>query len=64
MAAGDKDTKDIKALKTQILGEVMDELNRREEELATDIYGSRDYSDGVRFEVGRMQLWLSDQMEK
>ena len=47
-----------------ILQEVIDECDRREVEMHKDLYASRDYSDGVRFENGRLQVWLNQQMEK
>ena len=53
-----------KAQKTLIFQEVMEELNRREVEMHKDTYASRDYCDGVRFEVGRLQEWLKEMMEK
>ena len=46
-----------------VLQEMMDELNRRGEEMHKDLYASRDYSDGVRFEVRRLQAWLNEKME-
>lgn len=52
-----------KAQVSIVLQEVMEELNRREEEMHKDIYASRDYSDGVRFENRRMQQWLNEKME-
>ncbi len=69
MASGNKDnkdtiSKDIKALRNQVFLEVKVELNRREIEMGTDVYANRPYSDGVRFEVGRMQQWLNEQMAK
>ena len=53
-----------KAQRNLVLQEVMDECDRREVEMHTDKYASRDYSDGVRFENGRLQQWLSNQMGK
>lgn len=53
-----------KAQRNLVMQELMDECNRREIEMHTDRYASRDYSDGVRFEVGRLQQWLSNQMGK
>ena len=52
-----------KAQRGVVLQEVIDEYTRRMDEMRKDIYASRDYSDGVRFEVRRMQEWLSKQME-
>lgn len=52
------------AQRNLVLQEVMDELDRREKEMHRDLYASRDYSDGVRFENGRLQTWLNQKMEK
>ena len=49
-------------LRTETLQEVIDEMRRWEEEMKKDIYGSRDYCDGVRAEIGRIQDWLSLQV--
>ena len=51
-----------KAQTNLVLETVMKELVRREEEMHSDVYGSRPYSDGVRLEVRRMQEWLATQM--
>lgn len=45
-----------------VLREVLDECDRREKEMYKDKYASRDYSDGVRFENGRLQVWLQTTM--
>ena len=45
-----------------ILQEVVTEMRRREYEMQKDTYGSRDYCDGVRSEVRRVQEWLNLQI--
>ena len=50
--------------KSKDLAELLEaELSRREEELHEDIYRNRDYCDGIRFEVRRLQEWLASQKE-
>ncbi len=62
MAQENKDPKVNKAQRIEVLKTVTDELDRRAVELRKDIYGSREYCDGVREEVRRMQEWLMTQM--
>jgi hypothetical protein len=37
------------------------ELQRRQDEMKEDIYGSRAFSDGVREEIKRLEEWLKVQ---
>ena len=69
MAQDNQETKEPKvrvsaAQRTIVLQEILDECDRREEEMRKDLYASRDYSDGVRFENRRFQTWLKNKMEK
>ena len=48
--------------RVMVLQEVVEEMRRREYEMQKDTYGSRDYCDGVRSEVTRVQEWLTIQI--
>jgi len=56
-------TRVSKAQKNLVLQEVLTECDRRIEEMHKDLYASRDYSDGVRFENERMKQWVLNMME-
>lgn len=62
--AGEQDKgKTILSVKERaVYQKALDECNRRVEEMHKDIYASRDYSDGVRFENERMKQWLLNMM--
>lgn len=65
MAKKDEDqvTPITKDQRNEVLQIVLDEVNRRQMEMHSDIYGNRQFSDGVREEVARMEKWLINEMK-